>query len=53
MPEKKVRTSLEIDRKLWANFKAQCTLEDKTVAELLEQLIKLYLEAGKRERNGY
>ena len=39
-----VRTSVKIDRKLWAKFKAQCTLENKTVARLLEELIKEYLE---------
>jgi len=44
--EDKVRTSIEIDRKLWARFKARCTLENKTIAQLIKELIEKYL-AGK------
>jgi len=43
MPPDIVRTSIIVDRKMWAMFKAQCTLENKTVAELIEELIKKYL----------
>ena len=44
MTTKKVRTSIEIDRILWAKFKAQCTIEDKTVANLIQELVKKYLK---------
>jgi predicted DNA-binding ribbon-helix-helix protein len=40
-----VRTSIIIKRKIWAEFKAQCTLENKTVAELIEELIEKYLQS--------
>jgi hypothetical protein len=40
-----VRTSIVIDRRIWARFKAQCTLENKTAADLIEELIGKYLQS--------
>jgi predicted DNA-binding ribbon-helix-helix protein len=45
MSKEIVRTSIVIKRKTWASFKAQCTLENKTVAQLIEELIEKYLQS--------
>lgn len=44
MAKDKIRTSIEIERTTWAKFKAQCTLENKTITELIQELLIKYLD---------
>ena len=43
-PADEVRTSVEVDRQLWRQVRAEAVGEGKTISEKLEEIIEVYFE---------
>lgn len=49
MSEKKKTVSLLIDSELWKQFKVLCTMQDRTINEVVAEVLEKFVKEGRNE----